>query len=1174
MRKRLHALKSGLKADLKAALPARSGQQSGDQSSIDGKSTSSLPVQVTAVVKTEPSGQISGGRPASVKESTGRDDGSATTTQIRDQFDHVISTADDGRSAPETSLHVENSRVSSDRRDSKDPTANDAGLPEQFDSKQSTPERPAGNETTSTGKPGKEHNDEHPHQKDEWQVAAEAVWKQAYDQFVEEENELSRFYEAFIGADAGVPADSDIKTEMSAVVEKQQKHMEERQWTFRAWGMSKPRKVRDAIDAIFTTAQNASSLISVGMTFAPVYVSLPWSAISALIPFIMNDTAQQNGAIQGVEEITRIIHGYNIAEKTYLGKKGTDINERFAGAVLDLYVGILTYQAKVAQYFGKNTAVNMLSNTLLQGVVWKDESASLAEKDREAQRNLSFLGPALIEEFFKIQNKKYESLIRAISSQRDRDDDVLKWLDPRPPFEGHFKVAKDLGQRYTSSNQWILHLSEFITWKSSANGVLLLEGGVGTGKSSIAFSVIEDSLRNPGGGHLAFFYCSKSFGVDQDLTISILKSFIRQCAINGEEGAIYTDIRDFHDDNKERCPEKCELESEECFPHLKEIVGASKQLTIVIDALDECQDLEDLLSNIQELRRDAGDKLRIFFTSRYGLADTVRSYIPEVKRLEIHNQNAADIEEYLKLEIPDKIEGRRVGNAMSDEQAKRLKTLLESRARGMFLWVTLQVGLFLPQDRRARPKTVEDVESKLKALETSDVNLHKRLTSAYDQVYETAIGPADQARRKAMVDAALRWILCSYRPVNISELCYAVAIGPDGVLNQCIKNGESVLLEVCSNLLTEDPSGAIRLSHLSVKEYLQGRKSITDSAGPFDTINCHAEIALTCLHYKCLDATRERSQAARTQRELSVTSNDINAIGFPTYAVTYWPKHYKNSGCNESNEPEEHDLFRLLIKFLESRPDGRRRMKILNLGSNDNLLDIPSIPGPVSTLEDKLRKAARLGWEDEVESLIALGASIRDQNAFGDTVLHEAVDWGQSDVVEIILGNTDVRHPDLLSIPNASGNTARHASLFWGRKDVLRVLADNSFYSAPLNINFMSPLDVYNMEEHMKDGQKSPASSDSSQVSATWVEKKDFVAGAPLTAEYGRYNYEENSAPHVQNPESKPEFEDLCEYCQLDRWLKIPSCGFYYKHQKSFSGECISESYIIFHNECRQLTQV
>ncbi|RDL30188.1 uncharacterized protein BP5553_10466 [Venustampulla echinocandica] len=1114
MRKRLHDLKAGLKADLKAALPARPSQQTEDQSSIDGASTSTL--TVPALVKLDTPDQTSDGPPALSKASNGQDDKPATTTQIGHKTGHVISDIKSGRSSPETSLQVEDGRVSSDQRD---------------------PEHSASNETVALL--GKENNNGLSLKKDEWQVASEAVWKQAYDRFVKEQKDLSEFYETFIGVDAGVPPNSDIKTEMRAIVEKQQKHMEERQWTFRAWGMSKPRKVRDAIDGIFSTAKNASGLISLGMTFAPVYVSLPWSAISALIPFIMNDTAQQNGAIQGVEDITRIIHGYNIAEKTYLGMKGAEIDERFADAVLDLYVAILTYQAEVARYFGKRTAINLLTNALQQGVVWKDESASIVNKDKEAQRNLSFLGPGLVEEFFKMQNKKYELLIRAISSQRDRDDDLLKWLYPRPPFEGHFKVAKDLGQRYTSSNKWILHLPEFIDWKSSADGVLLLEGSVGTGKSSITFSVIEDSLKNPGGGHLAFFYCSKSTGVDQDLTLSILKSFLRQCATNVEEGSIHSTIREFHDDNKERCPEKCDLGSEECFPQLKDIVNASRHLTIVIDALDECQDLDDLLSNIEELRREAGDKLRIFLTSRYGLADTVRSYLPDAKRLEILDQNSADIEEYLKQEIPVEMEARRVGNAMTDEQANRLKEMLKSRARGMFLWVTLQVGVFLPQDRRARPKTVEDVESRLKALEASGADLHERLSSAYDQVYKIAIGPADQSRRKAMVDTALKWVLCSYRPVNISELCYAVAIGPDGVLNESIKNGDDVLLEVCSNLLTKDPSGVIRLSHLSVKEYFQGRKSITESSGPFDVINCHAQVALTCLHYKCLNVPRESSQASRTQHEFSVTANDINAIGLPTYAVTYWSKHYKNAGRNESKALEESSLFRLLIKFLESRPDGPRRMQILNLGNNDNLQDIP---GPVFTLEDKLRKAARLGWEDEVESLIALGASIYGQNAYGDTVLHEAVDWGRADVVEIILGNADVRDPDLLSIANASGNTVLHASVFWGRKDVLRVMADRSSFFAPLNINSMSPLDVSNMEKHLEADQVSPAPSDSTRVSAIWDQKKVFFAGASLTTEHGRYIYEESNTPYIQNTETKTEFKDLyletsascgCKLCAL-----------------------------------------
>jgi hypothetical protein len=198
------------------------------------------------------------------------------------------------------------------------------------------------------------------------------VWKQAYDKFVKDQKTLSEVYERLIGADVGCDPDLDIKTQMNTVVERQQNYMEGRQWTFRAWGSSKPRKVRDAIDGILTMTKNASSLISLGMNFAPVYVSLPWSAVAALIPFLMNDTEQQKGAIQGIQDITRIIHGYNIAERTSLQHGDLKIRERFADVVLELCVGILVYQTKVAQYFGGKAIMNFLKNTLQQGIIWKD----------------------------------------------------------------------------------------------------------------------------------------------------------------------------------------------------------------------------------------------------------------------------------------------------------------------------------------------------------------------------------------------------------------------------------------------------------------------------------------------------------------------------------------------------------------------------------------------------------------------------------------------------------------------------------------------------------------------------------------------------------------------------------------------------------------------------------
>jgi len=515
---------------------------------------------------------------------------------------------------------------------------------------------------------------------DDWKQASNAVWKRAYDRFAKDHQLLSDMYETIIKADVGCSQNLDVKTQMGSVVERQQKHMEERQWTFQLWGSSKSRKVRDTIDGLFSITKSASSLVSVGMTFAPVYVSLPWSAICALIPFIMNDTAQQKGAIQGIQDITRIVHGYNIAEKTYLSHGDSKLKQTFSDAVLDLYVDILVYQAKAVQYFGQKTLANFMKNVAQLGVVWKDESSAIVKKDTEAQRNLSFLGPALVADFFRNQNQKYELLLQSLSNQRELDDEILKWLSPAPPFEGHFKVKNDLGPRYVSSNQWILKLREYEDWKASTDEVLWLEGGVGTGKSSITFSIIEDMMRESK-GRLAFFYCSKSTGVDQDQTVTIIRSLLRQCARSVNGASLHSTIRSFYKDNKPRNPDKCDLGIDECFEPLTEVIGLDEQTSLVVDALDECKDLDNLLCNLKELWNRSGRKLRIFFTSRFGIP--VRDRFSSVERIEILDRNSGDIEEYLRQEIPSTVEGRRLHNAMTDEQASRLRHVLKSRAQGM-----------------------------------------------------------------------------------------------------------------------------------------------------------------------------------------------------------------------------------------------------------------------------------------------------------------------------------------------------------------------------------------------------------------------------------------------------------------------------------------------------------
>jgi hypothetical protein len=77
------------------------------------------------------------------------------------------------------------------------------------------------------------------------------------------------------------PLPNQLET-MHRVVGFQQQRMLNKQWTWSVFGSNL--RIRDTVDSIMKLVMDSSALISVGMTMAPLYVSLPWSAICALIP--------------------------------------------------------------------------------------------------------------------------------------------------------------------------------------------------------------------------------------------------------------------------------------------------------------------------------------------------------------------------------------------------------------------------------------------------------------------------------------------------------------------------------------------------------------------------------------------------------------------------------------------------------------------------------------------------------------------------------------------------------------------------------------------------------------------------------------------------------------------------------------------------------------------------
>ncbi len=133
---------------------------------------------------------------------------------------------------------------------------------------------------------------------DEFQLVRDALWKKAYVQFQKDKPDLVAAYEKLI-ADQNDLGDQPLLTvqNVSIVVSNQRTKMESRQRTYSWFGRTK--RVRDTVESILRVVQQSAGLISTRMTMAPIYVSLPWSFVAILIPFVMNDSKELHAALDG-----------------------------------------------------------------------------------------------------------------------------------------------------------------------------------------------------------------------------------------------------------------------------------------------------------------------------------------------------------------------------------------------------------------------------------------------------------------------------------------------------------------------------------------------------------------------------------------------------------------------------------------------------------------------------------------------------------------------------------------------------------------------------------------------------------------------------------------------------------------------------------------------------------
>lgn len=166
------------------------------------------------------------------------------------------------------------------------------------------------------------------------------------------------------------------------------------------------------------------------------------------------------------------------------------------------------------------------------------------------------------------------------SCQISQNRDVKEWLSPPNPSTNH-NAAKE--KHLEGTGQWFLESNEFLTWIASPNSALWLHGIPGCGKTILSSTIIQHLHHIAEKKDLVYFFFDFSDTSKQTFD-KMIRSLIFQLACL--QGAAKENLDNLYQ-NCGNGKDQPDLKS--LCSTFQQILEGVPELTIVLDALDECE---------------------------------------------------------------------------------------------------------------------------------------------------------------------------------------------------------------------------------------------------------------------------------------------------------------------------------------------------------------------------------------------------------------------------------------------------------------------------------------------------------------------------------------------------------------------------------------------------------
>lgn len=390
----------------------------------------------------------------------------------------------------------------------------------------------------------------------------------------------------------------------------------------------------------------------------------------------------------------------------------------------------------------------------------------------------------------------------------------------------------------------------------------------------------------------AYFYCNKQDSMRRQAK-DILRNIVRQLATgpwrdSGKSDAIHETVHELWETSQGRGISSTFAQWSSC---LVSLIETYPRTTIVLDAFDECEraQQQDLIKLFIRLttRHLENSSVKIFISTRP--EHDILQHLDKYPAIRLGGtQNADDIATFVRTKIA---EHRRWSKMPKEFQSKVIQTLL-AKSGNMFLFASLQIEHLL------LCTTQPSLEDRLSRIPDS-------LEETYQEIYQKAAPHRDERK---LLDSALKWVMCSARPLNSDELSLAICQDSesDRVIEQRPDVNEDLILALSQNLLClgdgigdsinifisgpenepywEASSAPVwRLAHQAVGEFFE------------NTLHCNFDVGRYEVGKVCLMLLLDTFRGDEENHTILGVENSL-----VEYAIWAWPMHVRTQEQREA----------------------------------------------------------------------------------------------------------------------------------------------------------------------------------------------------------------------------------------------------------------------------------